>query len=162
MVTGNQKGAQRHAYLLDTNIFLELLLGQERSKECEQLFLRIERGELEAFVLSWALHSIEHLLYTRENKPFLLAHFLRRIQMAAGLDVWPTSIRDELVALTLTKEYRNPSDQGPQTSLDFDDALHYYAAKSGVFFNATIVSFDTDFDRTDITRLEPQDLLTSM
>jgi predicted nucleic acid-binding protein len=66
MVTGNQKGAQRHAYLLDTNIFLELLLGQERSKECEQLFLRIERGELEAFVLSWALHSIEHLLYLKK------------------------------------------------------------------------------------------------
>ena len=46
--------------------------------------------------------------------------------------------------------------------LDFDDAIHYSAAKTGVFFESTIVSFDTDFDATDIIRLEPKDILTTL
>jgi predicted nucleic acid-binding protein len=53
-------------------------------------------------------------------------------------------------------------DHPPATPLDFDDALHYYTAKTGVFFESTIVSFDTDFDATDIIRLEPKDILTTL
>ena len=162
MDTSNRRGARRHAYLLDTNIFLEWLLGQDQAEDCEQLLVLIERGELKAFVLSWALHSIAHLLYTRNSSPHLLAHFLRRIQSAQGLDVWPTTVQDEYTALTLTKQYQNPSTRPSATLLDFDDALHYYAAKTGVFFESTIVSFDTGFDATDIIRLEPKDVLTTL
>jgi predicted nucleic acid-binding protein len=76
--------------------------------------------------------------------------------------VWPTTVQDEYTALTLTKQYQNPSTRPSATLLDFDDALHYYAAKTGVFFESTIVSFDTGFDATDIIRLEPKDVLTTL
>jgi predicted nucleic acid-binding protein len=44
--------------------------------------------------------------------------------------------------------------------LDFDDALQYYVAKElGV---DAIVSFDEHFDRLDIRRLEPRNLLDTV
>ena len=43
--------------------------------------------------------------------------------------------------------------------LDFDDTLQYYVAKKlGV---DALVSFDKHFDKVDIRRLEPRDLLRS-
>jgi uncharacterized protein with PIN domain len=41
--------------------------------------------------------------------------------------------------------------------LDFDDALHYATAKKHTF---TLVSFDQDFDRTDLARTTPADILS--
>jgi len=41
-------------------------------------------------------------------------------------------------------------------NLTFDDALHYYVAKR---FNLTLVSFDKDFDRTDMKRKEPREII---
>jgi predicted nucleic acid-binding protein len=40
--------------------------------------------------------------------------------------------------------------------LDFDNALHYATAKK---HNLTLVSFDHDFDRTDLARKTPADIL---
>lgn len=40
--------------------------------------------------------------------------------------------------------------------LDLDDAYPYVAVTSR---ELQLVSFDTDFDRTDLERLEPQDVL---
>jgi len=44
-----------------------------------------------------------------------------------------------------------------QFQLDFDDALHYATTKKHTF---TLVSFDQDFDRTDLVRKTPADLLS--
>lgn len=41
-------------------------------------------------------------------------------------------------------------------NLDFDDACQYVAAE---LFNAVVVSFDGDFDRTDRGRQTPADIL---
>ena len=50
------------------------------------------------------------------------------------------------------------SDLATRVGLDFDDRLHYYyAEKNGL----RIVSFDSDFDKTDIKRIEPSDVLTA-
>jgi hypothetical protein len=64
--------------------------------------------------------------------------------------------------LTLIKHYQKPSNHLPATPLDCDDALHDDAAKTGVFFESTIVSFDTAFDATDSIRLEPKNILTTL
>ncbi|RPI37410.1 MAG: PIN domain-containing protein [Methanoregulaceae archaeon] len=40
--------------------------------------------------------------------------------------------------------------------LDFDDAYQYVVAEK---FDLALVSFDTDFDRTDRKRLIPADIL---
>ena len=40
--------------------------------------------------------------------------------------------------------------------VDFDDAYQYVAAGR---FNATLVSFDSDFDKTDLKRLAPSQVV---
>ncbi len=46
-----------------------------------------------------------------------------------------------------------------RVGLDFDDGLQYYYAKK---LGASIISFDKDFDKTDLKRLEPASLLESL
>jgi uncharacterized protein len=43
-----------------------------------------------------------------------------------------------------------------QFNLDFDDSYQYVVARQ---FGLALVSFDTDFDRTDLERNTPADLL---
>ena len=53
-------------------------------------------------------------------------------------------------------ELHDVVDAVQQFHLDFDDAYQYVAATSR---DLELVSFDTDFDRTDCARLEPQEVL---
>lgn len=133
--------------LIDTNIFLEFLLNQDRRKESLALMTLIERGEQSAFVLGFALHGIEVML-DRLKRPAVLEQFLVRVVQAEGLTVYPTSPEEEREVVPLTQHL----------SLDFDDALHYYVADS---LGLVLVSFDHDFDHTDITRMEPSAILNS-
>jgi predicted nucleic acid-binding protein len=48
--------------LIDTNIILELLLGQSRGDECEELLNRVSRGELEAVITHFSVHAIGAVL----------------------------------------------------------------------------------------------------
>ena len=48
------------------------------------------------------------------------------------------------------------ADAMAQFNLDFDDAYQYVAAEK---YNLTIVSFDTDFDRTGRGRRTPDEIL---
>jgi predicted nucleic acid-binding protein len=107
----------------------------------------IERGEQSAFVLGFALHGIEVML-DRLKRPAVLEQFLVRVVQAEGLTVYPTSPEEEREVVPLTQHL----------SLDFDDALHYYVADS---LGLVLVSFDHDFDHTDITRMEPSAILNS-
>ncbi|MBW1732100.1 MAG: PIN domain-containing protein [Deltaproteobacteria bacterium] len=44
-------------------------------------------------------------------------------------------------------------------ALDFDDAYHYTAAET---YELTLVSFDSDFDRTERGRKTPSEILTEI
>ena len=65
-------------YLIDTNIFLEILLEQEKSEVCEQLLLKIKKSNELFYISSFTLHSIEVILI-RENKENLLIEFLKYV-----------------------------------------------------------------------------------
>lgn len=130
--------------VIDTNVFLEFLLLQERREECIALMRKIERDLLDAYVTSFTLHSIEVLL-DKHGKTQLLRQFLKRVMKAEGLTVYQTSPKEELRIAALAKK----------TNLDFDDALQYYVTKA---LDAALVSLDRDFDATDIKRLEPDEL----
>jgi predicted nucleic acid-binding protein len=133
------------AYLVDTNIFVEYLLDQERADESTQIMERIERGELEAYVTSFALHSIAVIL-DRRNEIDLLERFFERVIQAKGLRVYQTEPIEEKNITALTRTVK----------LDFDDTLHYYVANT---LGATLISFDRGFDATDLKRVEPSALL---
>ena len=136
---------ERKTLVIDTNVFLEFLLLQERKDECVKLMQAVERGSLEAYVTGFSLHSIEVLLH-RYRKTTALEQFLQRVIAAQGLMVYQTSPAEELHIATLSKGL----------PLDFDDALQYYVTQT---LEAVLVSFDKDFDRTDISRIEPSALL---
>jgi uncharacterized protein len=99
--------------------------------------------------MSYAVHSIEYMLY-REGDLTILRTFLELLQSSVGLTVYDSNPAEDLFALDFTKK----ADAAFQ--LDFDDALHYATAKK---HNFTLVSFDQDFDRTDLMRTTPAEIL---
>jgi uncharacterized protein len=134
-------------YLIDTNIFVEFLLDQQRAEESLRVMEHIEKGELEAYVTSFGLHSIAAILDRRKELD-LLEKFLERVIQAKGLQVYQTEPIEEKRITALARTVQ----------LDFDDTLHYYVAD---ILGATLMSFDRGFDKTDLKRIEPRALLSS-
>lgn len=131
--------------LLDTNIFLELLLDQKRAAECENLLEHIATGDIEAAITHFAVHAVEAVLEDSKT----LATFLANLEHSAGMVIYDTTLSDEMAAALISQKI----------DLDFDDALQYYVAKK--LGAESIVSFDEHFDKLDIRRVEPRDLLRS-
>jgi len=129
--------------LVDTCIFLELLLNQSRAQECGEFLDKIAKGELAAVVTTFTIHAMEAII----NEADTILSFLRNILASKGLYVYTTTISDEIAAAILMSKIKR----------DFDDTLQYYVAKKlGV---EAIVSFDKHFDGLDIPRKEPRDYL---
>ena len=132
--------------LLDTNVFLELMLGRTKSGDCERLLIAVSEGKTEAVVTRFSVHAIESVL----ADPRLTLAFLRNIEGSIGLATYDTNTADEMAVSMLMEEMK----------LDFDDTLQYYVAKKlGV---DSIVSFDRHFTDLDIPRVEPADVLKEL
>jgi len=43
--------------LIDTNIFLELFLGQEKAQECEEFLNKVSKGEIDAVITTFTIHA---------------------------------------------------------------------------------------------------------
>jgi len=131
-------------YLIDTNIFLEILLDQERGKECEKFLMKVENGEISAVVTSFSLHSIAVILERLKNIN-AYEEFLKVILNLEGLVVYSTNPGDEIEVCKIAKKF----------NLTFDDALQYYVAD---LFKLKLVSFDSDFDETDMKRISSEEV----
>ena len=130
--------------LIDANVFLELFLGQEKADECERFLHKVSVGGLEAVISKFTIHAIEALL----NNSTLILAFLRNVEGSLGLNVYETSIEEEIAASMLMDKVK----------LDFNDAIQYYLAKKKLGVEA-IVSYDKHFDTLDIKRKEPSEFL---
>ena len=118
--------------LLDTNIFLELLMDRDKAGDCEALLERV-----------FSLHAVEAVIGEGDG----LLDFLRNVENSLGLSVHDTDVSDEIAISLLSKTLGR----------DFDDSLQYYLAKKlGV---DCIVSFDRHFDGLDVKRSEPSEIL---
>ena len=136
--------------LIDANVILEFLLARPRQEESLALLKLVSTGDVTAWVMSYAVHSIEYMLY-REGDLTALRNFLQLLRSSLGLIVYDSNPAEDLAALDFTKK------ADAQFQLDFDDALHYATAKK---HNFTLVSFDQDFDRTDLVRKTPSVILS--
>ncbi len=141
---------EQSSLLIDANVILEFLLARPRQEESLSLLKLASTGDVTAWVMSYAVHSIEYMLY-REGNLTALHNFLVLLQLSVGLTVYESSPSEDLAALAFTKK------ADAQFQLDFDDALHYATAKK---HNLALVSFDQDFDRTDLARKTPSDILS--
>lgn len=128
--------------LLDSNIFLELILDQEKSSEVRALFEK--PSDFDFFVTDYSVHSIGLLLF-RRNQHEILAEFAND----------PRSMAVEIVTIPL-EEMNQIALVARRFNLDFDDAYQYVAAEKRQLL---IVSFDSDFDRTELKRKTPAQLM---
>jgi predicted nucleic acid-binding protein len=130
-------------FLLDTNIWLERLLEQEKSLEVKKLLDTVPPDFL--FISDFTLHSIGVILF-RLGKASLFHDFIT--------DLFD---RGNIKQLSL-----NPSDQidlielNVKNKLDFDDAYQYQIA---LRYDLQLVTFDKDFKRAKIKVVTPEEVI---
>lgn len=125
--------------LLDTNIFLEVILEQEGAEESRSLLSKTEDHEF--FISDFSLHSIGLLLF-RQGRQDVFRQFLADMLLNGAV---------RMVSL-LVEDMETIIQAAHQFNLDFDDAYQYAVAER---YRLHIVSFDADFDRTERSRLTP-------
>ncbi|MBM4287817.1 MAG: type II toxin-antitoxin system VapC family toxin [Deltaproteobacteria bacterium] len=127
-------------YLIDTNVWLERLLDQQRAEEVGRFLDRTPPEYL--LITDFALHSIGVIL-TRLKQPQALVKFVQDLFLEGAVGLVRLEPED-LVGLVGVMERFN---------LDFDDAYQYLAAEK---HRLTLVSFDSDFDQTEMGRMAPE------
>lgn len=132
-------------YLLDTNIILAYLLGQEKAEECERLMRLLPIQDLAISVFS--LHSIGVIL-TRRRLISVFQAWVREF-VGAGVPIVAMSGMELMMVSKITE----------RMGLDFDDAYQYAVAEK---YDLIIVSFDADFNRTPRGRTTPAALITRL
>jgi len=128
--------------LIDTNIFLEIILDQANSKTAQELLSRT--WEHEFFMSDYSLHSIGILLFRRKQKQ-IFSQFLLDMVYQAGIRIMSLTVEDMEGVIEVSNIF----------NLDFDDAYQYQLAE---LHDLIIISFDSDFDRTTRGRKTPHAL----
>ena len=126
-------------YLVDTCVWLEELLVQEKIPDVDEFFDKVNPQLVH--ITDFSLHSIGVIL-SRLKKYELYEDFLSDTIIDSGVKTLSLGALDLKQVLFNERKFK----------LDFDDAYQYTAAEK---FNLTIISFDQDFDRTERGRKTP-------
>jgi predicted nucleic acid-binding protein len=131
-------------FLIDTNIFLEVILAQSKATDAQKLLSKTEKHDF--FLSDYSLHSIALLLFRRKQHN-VFRKFLMDMISVAGI---------KMIGL-VPEDMEDVINTAQKFGLDFDDAYQYIAAEK---HGLAIVSFDADFDRTEKGRKAPADIKT--
>jgi predicted nucleic acid-binding protein len=131
--------------LIDTNIFLEIVLDQNRAIEASSLLRSATEHEL--FMSDFSLHSMGVFL-VRRRQIEAFREFLSDVILELGVNVKRLDEGDMSQLCDVVGRF----------GLDFDDAYQYVAAQK---FDLVLVSFDGDFDKTDRGRMVPSEVLAA-
>ena len=115
-------------FLVDTNVFLEILLNQDKKEHCK-MFLNNNIGILN--ITDFSFHSIGVILF-RYAKEDIFQKFIE--------DVIPNI---QLISLPI-KLYIEVINTKRNLNLDFDDAYQYSTAK---YYELTVATMDKDFKK---------------
>ncbi|MBI4333215.1 MAG: PIN domain-containing protein [Chloroflexi bacterium] len=130
-------------YLLDTNIIVEVLFQQAKSSEAKTL---LDASHLHTLYLTdFSLASVGVMLF-RKNMHEVFSRLVDDLIGGGGIRLLHLEVTDMPSVASASKTF----------NLDFDDACQYAAAGK---YNLTLVSFDTDFDRTERGRKTPAEVL---
>ncbi|HSA58144.1 MAG TPA: PIN domain-containing protein [bacterium] len=131
-------------YLFDTNVFLEILLEQEKEQVCKKALGSINERQ-PGWITSFSLHAIQALM-GNAKRCGALKTFLESCQENPHLFCYATTLEEDMEIAQLI----------PKLKLDFDDALQYYVARKQ---KLTLVTFDQDFQKVrDIQVVSPEAL----
>jgi predicted nucleic acid-binding protein len=127
-------------FLVDTNVFLEILLSQDKKEHCK-MCLNDNIGILN--ITDFSFHSIGVILF-RYAKEDIFQKFIE--------DVIPNI---QLVSLPIIL-YMEVINAKRNLNLDFDDAYQYSTAK---YYELTVATMDKDFKKIkDVDILFLQDI----
>ena len=118
--------------LIDTNIFLEIFLNQAQAQIAKDFLANPDNHEL--CISDFSLHSLGVILL-RRRLPQLFQQFLVDVISSGNVSVIYLSANDLPEVIKSAQLF----------GLDFDDAYQYFVAE---LYDLTIVSFDSDFDKT--------------
>jgi uncharacterized protein len=133
-------------YLVDTNIFLELLLCRANAQSVREFLIKTDPALIG--LSDFTLHSIGVFLF-RENQYDLFIRFMADILGEGDIRILSLNSEDMAELPGTAKKFQ----------IDFDDAYQYAVARK---YKLSLVSFDHDFDRTDIARVTPAELVTQV
>jgi predicted nucleic acid-binding protein len=121
-------------FLFDTNIFLEVLLGQEKKESCKKLLIDF-KGPI--FISEFSLHSIGIILF-KQKKFQYFDQFIIDIANNASI-----------ISIPLL-QYPKISIISQKYQLDFDDSMQSLIALEN---NLGIITLDNDYKKVakDIT-----------
>jgi predicted nucleic acid-binding protein len=133
-------------YLLDTNVWLERLLAQQKADEVGRFLEVVSSDQLH--ISDFSFHSI-CIILTRLKKKQALIDFARDIFI------------DGAVGLLSVKPEKTQSlvDAMDSFNLDFDDAYQYVLAETN---DLALISFDEDFNRTKRGKKTPTEILSDI
>ncbi len=126
-------------YLLDTNIFLEVMLHQEHENRVRRFFENTDPAS--TCMSDLTLHSIGIILFNR-GKAREFCEFVEETILEEGIRILRPA----------PMEMKDVAEFAERYGLDFDDAYQYAVAEK---FDLKIVSLDKDVDRTHRGRVIP-------
>lgn len=130
-------------YLVGTNVWLERLLDQARSIEVAQFLDHILSERL--VITDFSFHSIGVVL-TKLGKAEALLQFVQDAFVEGAVALVRLAPEDSRALVDVIREFK----------LDFDDAYQYVVAEK---YRLTMVSLDSDFDRTALGRKTPAEVV---
>lgn len=113
-------------YLVDTNIFLEILLKQAKSQKCKDF---LDQNVSDLSITDFSLHSIGVILF-KQNEDDLFLKFLNDTLPKVNLTSLPKEQYKEVLA------------NRKKQKLDFDDAYQYSVCK---YYGFKLATMDQDF-----------------
>jgi len=130
-------------YLVDTNVWLERLLDQEKSLVASKFFDLIPTDSL--FVSDFSIHSIGVIL-SRLKKYDIFEKFINDLFINGQIELLSLDSTDLLDVINNIQKYK----------LDFDDSYQFSVAQK---YDLTIVTFDKDFNIKGIKKKTPDDIV---
>jgi hypothetical protein len=130
-------------YLVDTNIWLERLLDQDKSMIVSKFLDSIPPEQI--LISDFSLHSIGVIL-TRLKKPAILKDFTNDLFFNGFISLLTLSPDDYVDLISNIEKFK----------LDFDDAYQLTLSQKN---NLTIVTFDKNFNIEGINKKSPEDII---
>jgi predicted nucleic acid-binding protein len=130
-------------YLVDTNVWLERLLDQEKSDIASNFLSLTPINSL--FVSDFSIHSIGVIL-SRLKKYDIFEKFLYDLFVNGQIELLALYSVDLIDVIENIRIHK----------LDFDDSYQYTVAQK---FDLTIVTFDKDFNAKGIKKKTPDEII---
>ena len=132
-------------YLVDTNVWLERLLEQKSSDEVGRFLNHVPSSEL--LISDFSFHSLGVIMDRLDQRDALI-RFVQDAFIRGSVGLVRLEPEDTEQIIGVIERFQ----------LDFDDAYQYACASK---YDLTIVSFDSDFDGTELGKRTPAQVVES-